>query len=75
MLQEQCSLPIPRQRLQRVLVMAMAELANGFEPYKELLRTSLESADEDVRAQAERLLEKLAEQEEQARTQRGGVSP
>ena len=37
-LQEQCSLPIPRQRLQRVLVMAMAELANGFEPYKELLR-------------------------------------
>ena len=32
-LQEQCRLPIPRQRLQRVVVMAMGKLlANGFEP-------------------------------------------
>ena len=31
-------MPIPRQRLQRVVVMAMAELANGFEPFKELVR-------------------------------------
>lgn len=38
-LQDQCALPIPRQRLQRVVVMAMGELANGYEPYKELLRT------------------------------------
>ena len=38
MLQQQCALPIPRQRLQRVVVMAMGELANGYEDYKELLR-------------------------------------
>ena len=37
-LQEQSQLPIPRQRLQRVVVMAMGELANNFDPYKELLR-------------------------------------
>ena len=36
-LQEQSQLPIPRQRLQRVVVMAMAELANNFEPFKDLL--------------------------------------
>ena len=28
---------IPRQRLQRVVVMAMGELANGFEPFKQLV--------------------------------------
>ena len=39
-LQEQCNLPIPRQRLQRVVVMAMSELANGFEAFKETLRRS-----------------------------------
>ena len=37
-LYEQSKLQIPRQRLQRVVVMAMAELASGFEPYKEQLR-------------------------------------
>lgn len=37
-LQEQSALPIPRQRLQRVVVMAMSELASGYEPYKELVR-------------------------------------
>ena len=30
---------MPRQRLQRVVIMAMCELANGFDPYKDLLRS------------------------------------
>ena len=33
-LQETCRQHMPRQRLQRVVVMAMGELANGYEPYK-----------------------------------------
>ena len=38
-LQETSQQKMPRQRLQRVVVMAMAELANGFEPYKDLVRS------------------------------------
>ena len=37
-LQEQSQMAMPRQRLQRVVVMAMAELANGYDPCKDLLR-------------------------------------
>ena len=36
-LKEQSMQPIPRQRLQRALVLAMGELANNFDPYKDLL--------------------------------------
>ena len=37
-LHETCQQQMPRQRLQRVVVMAMSELAQDFEPFKETIR-------------------------------------
>lgn len=37
-LQATCRAQVPRQRLQRVVVMALSELANDFEPFKNALR-------------------------------------
>ena len=37
-LHETCQQQMPRQRLQRVVVMALSELAQDFEPFKETIR-------------------------------------
>ena len=40
MLQESCRAQVPRQRLQRVIALAIAELAHDFEPFKNALQAS-----------------------------------
>ena len=37
---ETCQQQMPRQRLQRVVVMALSELAQDFEPFKDVIRTA-----------------------------------
>ena len=39
-LQETCRQQMPRQRLQRVVVMAMSELAQDYEPFKDAIRVA-----------------------------------